>query len=420
MALSKGGRMPQERDEAHAAAETVVDYLWREQRTFAEVPLCPVDSLVFSALAYLQFDLVAENLLGDARVLLHDVVALSDWSRICSHSWMKNSEHTDSFMRAVMASRRWRDVRVSFYQDEFSQVTNKQFEAVTFIYPDRDGMQAYLAFRGTDGTVAGWREDFNLSYMQVIPSHRTALAYVSGVASALDASLVLGGHSKGGNLAEFAALCCDEITFARIVGVYNHDGPSFLTPPSSRIDDPRYRDIHLKVIPESSMIGMILETGGQYQVVRSTASGLRQHDPFTWLVEGRGFSTKPQLNAGAKFMSRAINTWTLQHTPAERERYVSTVFKVLDATDAMRFAEIKENPLPMLLRVVADSNAIDEDDRRFVLETTKGLVDQMRGQVKQDMQAQRQAFNPLKLLEQLDLPPLRGILKRDDEDAPPG
>ena len=162
--------MPQERDEAHAAAETVVDYLWREQRTFAEVPLCPVDSLVFSALAYLQFDLVAENLLGDARVLLHDVVALSDWSRICSHSWMKNSEHTDSFMRAVMASRRWRDVRVSFYQDEFSQVTNKQFEAVTFIYPDRDGMQAYLAFRGTDGTVAGWREDFNLSYMQVIPS----------------------------------------------------------------------------------------------------------------------------------------------------------------------------------------------------------------------------------------------------------
>ena len=67
-----------------------------------------------------------------------------------------------------------------------------------------------------------------------------------------------------------------------------------------------------------------------------------------------------------------------------------------------------------------DSNAIDEDDRRFVLETTKGLVDQMRGQVKQDMQAQRQAFNPLKLLEQLDLPPLRGILKRDDEDAPPG
>ena len=398
-------------------SETLVDYVWREQRTFAEVPLCPVDSIVFSALAYLQFDLVGTSLQGDARVLLHDVVALSDWSRICSHSWMGHSEWTEPFMRAIMASRRWRDVRLSFFHEEFSKVTDKQFVAITFVYPTADGTQAYVAFRGTDGTVAGWREDFNLSYMQVIPSHSAALGYVSGVASALDASLVLGGHSKGGNLAEYAALCCDERTFARIVGVYNHDGPSFVEAPSPRACDEGYRAIHSKTIPASSMIGMILETGGEYTVVRSSASGLRQHDPFTWLVQGRGFATKPQLNNSAKFLTRAINTWAMKYSPAERERYVSTVFKALDATDATRFDEIKENPLPMLVRVVAESAVISEDDRRFVIETTKALVDQMRSQVRENMNVQRQHFNPRKLLEQLELPALRDLLKRDDEKA---
>ena len=93
------------------------------------------------------------------------------------------------------------------------------------------------------------------------------------------------------------------------------------------------------------------------------------------------------------------------------------VFKALDATDATRFDEIKENPLPMLVRVVAESAVISEDDRRFVIETTKALVDQMRSQVRENMNVQRQHFNPRKLLEQLELPALRDLLKRDDEKA---
>ncbi len=392
-------------------SETLVDYIWREQRTFAELPVGSIDSLAFSVLAYLQYDLQGINLLGDERVLLHDVVALGDWSRLCSRSWMANSELTDAFMRAIMASRRWRDVRISFFHEEFSQIMGKQFTAMAFTYPVAEGDQIYVAFRGTDGTVAGWREDFSLSYMQVIPSHSAALSYVSGVASALQGSIVLGGHSKGGNLAEYAALCSDESVYRRIVGVFNHDGPSFMESPSPRVFDEQYRAMHRKIIPESSMIGMISETSGQYTVVRSSASGLKQHDPFTWLVEGNYFAVKDQLNQGARFLSRAINSWALKYTPEERRRYVSTVFRVLDATDATRFEQIKENPLPMLMRAISESHAIDEEDRRFVLDATKALVDQMRMQVKENVSHQKQALNLLKLVEQLELPHLRGFLK---------
>lgn len=390
-----------------AVAQTLVEYVQDNQRTFAEEPLNAVDSLVFSTLSYLQFDLQGILLEGNAQVLLHDVVALGDWSRLCSRGWMENSECTEPFMRAIMASRRWRDVRLSFYVEEFSEVADKQFMAITFTYPVTDGRQSYIAFRGTDGTVAGWREDFNLSYMQVIPSHNTAMAYVSGVAGAFDGTLVLGGHSKGGNLAEFSALNCDESVFERIVAVYNHDGPSFLEAPSPRVGDERYRAMHHKIIPESSMIGMILETGGQYRVAQSSAMGLKQHDPFTWLVEGRDFATKPELNGMAKFFSHAINSWALSYTPPERRRYVSTVFSVLGGIDATRFEELKENPLVTLQSVVEESVAIEEEDKRFVLDTTMALAEQMKSQVRENVAAQAQALNPIRWVGQLDIHPIR-------------
>ena len=147
-------------------------------------------------------------------------------------------------------------MELAFYANERSDAVEKQFSATTFVVPGRVAAQAEgapyedgcgmragrdefacLAFRGTDGSFAGWKEDFNLCFKEVIPSQRAAAAYLSGVASAVEGPLAAGGHSKGGNLAEFAALVVDEGAYARLAGVYNHDGPSFLDDPSPRIHD---------------------------------------------------------------------------------------------------------------------------------------------------------------------------------------
>ena len=174
----------------------IVAYMAEEQRTFAESPFNPVDSLVFSTLAYLNYE--ASPCLPPSpagRVLLHDVVMLSDWDALSFGSWMEDAKDTSSFLRALSSSRRMRDVRVAFYANEVSEAVEKQFSAVTLSFPVTQGEAFYLAFRGTDGSFAGWKEDFNLCFKKVVPSQRAALAYASGVASAVEGALFLGGHS---------------------------------------------------------------------------------------------------------------------------------------------------------------------------------------------------------------------------------
>lgn len=376
--------------------ESLTQYIWRNQQTFAECPLNPVDSLIFSTLSYLQY--ASTNLLpeGDCRILLHDVMALGDWEKLCSNSWMATSPVTDSFMKAIMASRRFRDVRATLFVEEFSETAEKQFGAITFIYSVEEGEQAYVAFRGTDGSVTGWREDFTLSYKTVIPSQQTALAYLSGVASAIGCPLVVGGHSKGGNIAEFAVLNCDDILFSRIRGIFNYDGPSSLGVPSPRAFDPVYCNLRRKYIPESSLFGMIMEQGSDYAVVRSSATGLRQHDPFSWLVDGDSFETQGDLNRFAALFSQALNKWTFQHTPEERERYISTIFSIVSAPSAQRFAEMKDNPLVALQKMATESADIDEADRRFMLDVTMDLAERFRDEVISDITSQGQGLNLFK------------------------
>ena len=325
--------------------DSIVTYIEREQRTFIESPVNPVDSLVFSSLCYFNFDqLVLKPELSAVRcsldthtstpVLLSDILALCEVNSLTEGSWLKDSEETVRFIQAIRASRRYRDVSVALFVDETSDAVDKQFSACTFFFESGQGIMAYIAFRGTDGTLTGWKEDFNLSYKPVIPSQRSALAYVSGVSSATTCQLILGGHSKGGNLAQYAALCTDEGTYRRIIAIYDHDGPSFLEDPSPRRTTAEYdRKLH-KLVPESSAFGMILERRDDYRVVQSSASAIFQHHPFSWMVEGDDFVYQQDLNASAQFFDEALDTWLRSKTPAERERFIQTIYDLIMQTNA--------------------------------------------------------------------------------------
>ena len=179
----------------------IVSYLAREQRTFEEEPFNVVDGLVMATLAYLRYERYDRLPARPSEPFrLHDVLALASWRDLLAGSWMRDAADSRSFLRALMASRRYRDAFVSFYVSESSDAVEKQFSAITLTVGDGC---VYLAFRGTDGSLAGWKEDFNLCFMDVTPSQQAAVAYVSGVASALPGRIVLTGHSKGGNLAQY-------------------------------------------------------------------------------------------------------------------------------------------------------------------------------------------------------------------------
>lgn len=352
----------------------IVAYMAEEQRTFAESPFNPVDSLVFSTLAYLNYE--ASPCLPPSpagHVLLHDVVMLSDWEALSFGSWMEDAKGTAAFLRALSSSRRMRDIRVSFYVSERSDVVEKQFSAVTLSFPGAEGTTAYLAFRGTDGSFAGWKEDFNLCFKEVIPSQRTALAYASGVASAFEGPLILGGHSKGGNLAEYAALTLDAGAFDRVRAVFNHDGPSFLDDPSPRIDDPRFVGRLHKTVPESSAFGMILERRSDYRVVKSSALSVFQHEPFTWQVEGDDFVYQEALNPSAVFFDEALDAWLRGKTPEERERFIDAIYELLASTEANSWAEFQENLFANTRLMLGARSKLDAEAKSFIWQTLGSL-----------------------------------------------
>ena len=327
------------------------------------------------------------------RVLLHDVLALADWRTLTCASWLEDAKDTRAFLHVLMASRRFRGVELAFYANERSDAVEKQFSATTFVVPGRVAAQAEgapyegracgmragrdefacLAFRGTDGSFAGWKEDFNLCFKEVIPSQRAAAAYLSGVASAVEGPLVACGHSKGGNLAEFAALVVDEGAYARLAGVYNHDGPSFLDDPSPRIHDGRFATLLHKTVPESSAFGMILERRPDYRVVQSSALSVFQHEPFSWQVDGDDFVYQDALNRAAVFFDEALDAWLRGKTPAERERFIDTIYELFASTEASTWAEFQEGLFANTRRLLGSGTKLDAETKSFIWKTLGSL-----------------------------------------------
>ena len=371
--------------------DSIVTYIEREQRTFTESPVNAVDSLVLSSLCYFNFDkLVLKPELSTVScpldthtstpVLLSDILALCDVDWLTEGSWLKDSEDTLRFIQAIRASRRYRNVSVAFFVDEISDAVDKQFSATTFFLQSTSGAMAYIAFRGTDGTLTGWKEDFNLSYKPVIPSQRSALAYVSGVSSATQCPLILGGHSKGGNLAQYAALCTDESTYQRIVAVYDHDGPSFLEDPSPRRTTADYDCKLHKLVPESSAFGMILERRDDYRVVQSSASAIFQHHPFSWIVDGDDFVYQEDLNASAQFFDEALDTWLRSKSPAERERFIQTIYDLIMQTNATSWAEFQTRLGANVATVMGAGSKLDSDTKQFLASTLRSLGATLKNQ----------------------------------------
>lgn len=374
----------------------IVSYMENDQRTFSESPLNPVDSLVLSTLAYFNYE--ATGLVGSPssnRVLLHDIVALSDWKVLCCSNWLEDAKEAPRFLRALMASRRYRSTLVAFYVNESSDAVEKQFSAVTLFLPDSAGGSeetAYLAFRGTDGSFAGWKEDFNLCFKDVIPSQQAAAAYVSGVASACTCPLVLGGHSKGGNLAEYAASVVDESIYSRIAGIYNHDGPSFLGDPSPRMGQPCFSQLLHKTVPESSAFGMILERREDYRVVQSTALSVFQHEPFSWKVEGPDFLYQESLNPSAAFFDSALDTWLRRRTTAERERFIDTIYELFVSTEANTWGEFQEKLFANMRTLLGTGSKLDPETKRFVGQTLGSLAGVVRDETVRRLRPSPRAF----------------------------
>ena len=245
-------------------AGNIVSYAERAFDTFDERPFSSVDSLILAWFSYFHLNGAFEGAAAGEALALTRLYRSELFDEMFRDFW--DAPSTLRLFAAVTASRRFRDMRALHYVESFDSAEEKQFAAVSFQLTDN---LAYVAFRGTDSSLIGWKEDFSMAFKSPVPAQESAARYLSDTAKHLRGALLVGGHSKGGNLAVYAAAECDRAVQDRIVRVYSHDGPGFLESVLQSDAFRRIADRIEKTLPQSSVVGMLLEHQERYSIVRS-------------------------------------------------------------------------------------------------------------------------------------------------------
>jgi hypothetical protein len=352
-------------------ASNVCDYVRTQLDTFETRGLCRVDSLALSWLAYLSMPPVAERPL-EARSLTVAGLARPEWAQsLCGTTFAPALSW--ELLQACASSPRFAGVCVSDYVEELDERLGIQFSATTFALPGRQ--THYVAFRGTDNTLVGWKEDFNMAYEVEVPSQASAVAYLERIAATRTGDILVGGHSKGGNLATYATTTCGDGCFSRVAGVFSHDGPGLSSTVTSGARWAETRRLVDKTIPRSSVVGLLFENQGvDVTVVESGNVGFFQHDPFSWEVVGCDFVCAGRVDDGSAMLDSSLSAWLAESTPEERARFVDAVFGVVQASGERTFKGIRDNWQVALPRMAAAAHGLDASEREVVTWALRALV----------------------------------------------
>ena len=345
---------------------SITDYAHTELRSFEAKPFSPVDSLILSQLAYNEILPIYSSPDCPSPLKIADTYRAEYFDTMFTSFMVV--EASERLLSAAAASPRFRDLEISHYLSENDPNEEKQFSATC--YRLREGLH-YIAFRGTDDSLVGWKEDFSIAFKSPVPSQRRAAEYLSALAADIDGELILGGHSKGGNLAVYAAMAVSQEVQARISAVFNHDGPGFK---AGVLDNDGYRRIEGKIqktLPQSSLVGMLLDGHNSYKVVGSRRIGIMQHDPFSWEIDGDDFHTVEEVSDGAQYVNTALTSWLDGMTDAERERFVEILFGILDAGKAETITEINREWRNNFAAIFSAYKDADPEFKTFVRQLLK-------------------------------------------------
>ncbi len=345
----------------------ILSYTEEQLDTFRARPFGPVDSLILSWVANFRFPLRAHSLHNWVGLPLRDLFRAEDFPTLFHGLW--DPAGSRALLTALAASPRFREVRLMGYTNRTDAGQEMQFTAVTFqLRPDL----FYVAFGGTDTSLVGWKENFNMTFLSPVPAQTEAVRYLTQAAARCPGELLVGGHSKGGNLAVYAAGSVDTGVQARIRRVYSHDGPGF---PKDFLASPGYqaiRDRVEKTVPQGSVVGLLLESE-VCQVIQSSQRGFFQHDPFSWTVEGTGFLPAPALTQEARYWDRTLDDWVEGVEPAQREGFIDALYDILTSTHATSLEDLRDHWQTHLPAILKAAGSLEPDTRTLLLQTLREL-----------------------------------------------
>lgn len=260
---------------------TINGYLdYNKNRSFKDFAFNEADILCLNELGYFCFEELDASIDFSKDVNLHEVLMpYVTGEKPFNHSFLVTEERV-KLLQKVVASKRFVNLNLSDYVNDVDAEYERQFSAMVFTLPEINHHQ--LVFRGTDDTMIGWKEDFKLTYVQEIPAHRAAVAYLEAYFEKYAGKVTVSGHSKGGNLALYAVAHVNDLLREQIEKVYMLDAPGLQ---EKGLESDGYKAIRERVTvirPEESIVGIMLYNDIEPIVVKSNASGIMQHAVTSW------------------------------------------------------------------------------------------------------------------------------------------
>lgn len=345
----------------------VFDYInWRGDLNLSQDPFNEVDNLILSRFSYFPFDeLTNEN----------EMVTISE---LANRFKKKDASKLPilwpddiKMFPAMGNTKRFGEMLATKYVNKIDTEEEKQFSAITILMPDDT---IYVSYRGTDDTVVGWKEDWNMTFKSHLPSQLDAVKYLQEVAESFPNPIRVGGHSKGGNLAVYAATFSSPHIKNKIINIYNNDAPGFN---DEIIQTNEYKETIKKVetyIPQDSVIGRLLNHNGQYTVVKSKQSGIMQHDLYSWQILGNKFECLDEVTNGSKFIDKSLKDWYYEIDIEKRKQVIDIIFQVINTTKVETFAELRSNWLSNAKIILNSYKLVDPESKKMISETISALL----------------------------------------------
>lgn len=367
----------------------ILDYMkWRGDLTFTQSSFNEIDGLILSQIVYIPFEGIVPSGRSAKTVTMRQAAkkffAMYDEKK-SSLGALLPKEIFELF-RLAGESNRFGELRLSRYVNKINKVTESQFCAMSIFIDEIN--ELYIDFRGTDDTIVGWKEDFNMGFMAPVPSQTEAVKYFNNIVGKYILNLLedgimpdfrirLGGHSKGGNLAVYAATYVKNYSQFNVQDavkmVYNFDGPGF---DDKVIKSEEYGRISGKIrtiIPRSSVVGMMLGHEENYTVVQSQQIGLLQHDALSWEVIGTKFTCLESVSESSVILDKTLKAWLGKMDTKGAERFVTVLFDILSATDANTLTELvtgKNKSITAMLKAYAQ----EDDETKKMLRSAVGSM----------------------------------------------
>ena len=338
---------------------------------FYEKKFTEVDNVILSALAYIDFNGIVSNNVKEKKTLKD--VAASFFTKYTKEDISNNIlsiKEAIKVLEKIKDYKRYQDLLLYNYIYEKNE--EKQFCAIC-IKVTKD--LVYVSYEGTDELISGWKEDFELSYKFPVPSHIDAVNYLNSSIKWNDKRIIIGGHSKGGNLALIAAMYCNFFIRRKIINVYSNDGPGILEEELKSKNLKRISKKYIHIIPSYSIVGLILNHPNNDKVIKSSKKGILAHDLLTWEVEDDKFIEDRLSNSSIRF-KEITDKWLKEYSKKEKEELTKELFSIFERENITTLLDIKKQKMIGIINLIKQSKNMDDKSKNMFKDLLMIVIDE--------------------------------------------